>query len=198
MFKRRFTQQFLVRCLCLAALMIGARDGLAQTRVVVVSAANFSANAIAPESIASAYGVNLATNVVVAETLPLPTSLGGTTVKVNNKPAQLFFVSPGQINFLIPKDAGVGDASIEVTAGNGSVSRDVFRINRVGAAIFTANGNGQGPPAANLLRFRNGTEIPNQPSPAEFDPVLGRFIPKPIDLDFIFQGFIVGELTNIL
>ncbi|HNG28741.1 MAG TPA: cohesin domain-containing protein [Blastocatellia bacterium] len=200
MFKRRFTQQFLVRCLCLAALMIGARDGLAQTRVVVVSAANFSANAIAPESIASAYGVNLATNVVVAETLPLPTSLGGTTVKVNNKPAQLFFVSPGQINFLIPKDAGVGDASIEVTAGNGSVSRDVFRINRVGAAIFTANGNGQGPPAANLLRFRNGTEIPNQPSPAEFDPVLGRFIPKPIDLgppeDRVFLILFLSGIRN--
>lgn len=200
MFKRRFTQQFLVRCFCLAVLMIGARDGLAQTRVAVVSAANSSANSIAPESIASAYGVNLATNIVVAETLPLPTSLGGTRVKVNNKLAELFFVSPGQINFLIPKDAGVGDASIEVTAGNGSVSSGAFRINRVGAAIFTASGNGQGPPAANLLRFRNGTEIPNQPSPAEFDPLLGRFIPKPIDLglpeDRVFLVLFLSGIRN--
>ena len=125
MFKRRFIQQFLVRCVCLAALMICARNVPAQSSVAVVSSANFSANAIAPESIASAYGANLATRFAVAETVPLPTSLGGTTVKINDKPAQLFFVSPAQINFLIPAGTAEGPAWVTITGAalGGSGSR---------------------------------------------------------------------------
>jgi uncharacterized protein (TIGR03437 family) len=37
--------------------------------------------------------------------LPLPTELGGLQVLVNEQPARLYFVSPGQINFLMPMNS---------------------------------------------------------------------------------------------
>lgn len=74
--------------------------------VTSVSAASFDKNAlVAPESIVAAFGTDLATTVLSATTQPLPTSLAGTTVKVKDSAnverlAQLFFVSPGQVNYM--------------------------------------------------------------------------------------------------
>src|SRR5262245_55165031 len=67
--------------------------------VATVSAASF-APIVAPDSIAAAFGVGLATQVEFATTQPLPTSLAGTTVRVNGELAGLFFVSASQINYL--------------------------------------------------------------------------------------------------
>lgn len=61
-------------------------------QVAVVSAASYT-SALAPDSIAAAFGSRLATRVEVASSLPLPTNLAGTTVRVNGQLAQLFFVS---------------------------------------------------------------------------------------------------------
>jgi len=47
----------------------------------------------------------------------LPTSLGGVSVTVNGKPAYLGYVSPGQINAIVPDDSAIGPARIAVTAG---------------------------------------------------------------------------------
>jgi uncharacterized protein (TIGR03437 family) len=49
----------------------------------------------------------------------LPTSLDGVSVKINNKPAFVYFVSPGQINVLAPADATTGPVSVVVTNANG-------------------------------------------------------------------------------
>ena len=49
-----------------------------------------------------------------ASSLPLQTSLGGTQVLVNGQPAPVYYVSPGQINFEIPIDAAIGDATVQV------------------------------------------------------------------------------------
>lgn len=51
---------------------------------------------------------------VAASSLPWPTSLGGTTVFVNDQPVPVYFVSTGQINFQIPFDAAPGDATLRV------------------------------------------------------------------------------------
>lgn len=67
----------------------------------VVNAAS-GAPTVVPGGVASAYGVNLAGDTVLATGTPLPTTLGGVQVTVNGIPAPIFFVSALQINFQIP------------------------------------------------------------------------------------------------
>ena len=57
---------------------------------------------LAPGTIVSIYGSALAAGTVVSDTLPLPSTLEGTSVLVGGVEAPLFFVSPGQINAQIP------------------------------------------------------------------------------------------------
>jgi adhesin/invasin len=49
-----------------------------------------------------------------ATNLPLPTNLADTQVLVNGQAAPVYYVSPAQINFEIPIDAAVGDATVQV------------------------------------------------------------------------------------
>jgi uncharacterized protein (TIGR03437 family) len=50
-----------------------------------------------------------------------PTSMDGTSVTINNKPAFVYFISPGQVNVQAPTDTAVGPVSVVVT-NNGAVS----------------------------------------------------------------------------
>jgi uncharacterized protein (TIGR03437 family) len=61
--------------------------------------------------LATAFGLNLATGTAEASTLPLPTSLGGASVTVNNIPAPLIYASPTQINFQIPFEVPAGSTA---------------------------------------------------------------------------------------
>ncbi|MGH9799908.1 MAG: hypothetical protein ACRD82_06040, partial [Blastocatellia bacterium] len=123
------------------------RSGNAKV-VSAVSAANFSAESLAPEAIAAAFGSNLATATVVANSTPLPTELAGTKVRVNGELAPLFFVAPSQVNFLIPPTAQAGSAVIEIIAADGSLSRGTVNLSAVAASLFTSNASGSGAPAA--------------------------------------------------
>jgi len=72
-----------------------------------VSAASFSGTTLASEAIVAAFGQSLATRLETAVSLPLPTSLAGTVVRVRDsagtqRDAPLFFVSPTQVNYQIP------------------------------------------------------------------------------------------------
>jgi uncharacterized protein (TIGR03437 family) len=73
----------------------------------IVNAATQTADNLAPNTIATIYGTNLSWTTRGAavgdlNSGMLPTSLEGVTVYVNGLMSNLFFVSPGQINFLIP------------------------------------------------------------------------------------------------
>ena len=116
--------------------------------VVTVSAASYAPDAVAPEVIASIFGANLATGIGFANSLPLPTTLLGTSVLVNGVAAPLFFVSPGQINLLIPPETQLGTAVIEVVSGDGALSRGSLTIAATGPSLFTSNTQGFGAPAA--------------------------------------------------
>lgn len=130
-----------------------------QGQVAVVSAASFETTAIAPCSIVAAFGLQLATTTAVATMTPLPKDIAGTKVEVNGVLAELFFVSPMQINFKIPDGTTIGTAIVKVTSGDGTVSMGSIEIREVAPAIFTANSNGQGVPAAVLLRvFPDGRQ----------------------------------------
>ncbi len=132
--------------------------------VATVSAADYARDKVASEGIVAAFGVNLATSLQVASTVPLPTSLGGTTVKVRDSQgterlSPLFFVVASQVNYQIPEGTAAGPAVVTITSGDGTISIGTETIVGVGPALFTADSSGNGFPAADLLRVRNGQLI---------------------------------------
>jgi len=166
--------------------LTGKAIGATARAVATVSAASFSGQTLAAESIVAAFGVNLATSVVVNNALPLPTSLAGTTVSVRDSEgadrlAPLFFVSPQQINYLIPQGTAPGTATITVAGGDGSLSVGAVNIAAIAPGLFAANANGQGVPAAVALRVKaDGAQIYEPVS--RFDQAQNRFVAAPIDL----------------
>ena len=107
----------------------------------------------APEAIASTFSEDLADTVAVAASLPLPTELAGTSVRLIDSGgavhrAGLFFVSPRQINFLVPPGAAPGIAEIQVWRNGQRITGGQMLIEAVAPGIFSANGDGQGVAAA--------------------------------------------------
>ena len=113
----------------------------------VVNGASFSTEAVvSPGSISSLFGTNLATETVTAVELPLPRTLAGTQVLVNDLPVPLFFVSPFQINFQMPPDVtGTTAEMVVVSAGVRGLPEPVS-VSPERPGIFTAvsGGTGQG------------------------------------------------------
>jgi uncharacterized protein (TIGR03437 family) len=156
------------------------------TALTAVSAASFDGSSLAPDSIVAAFGTGLASATQAAATTPLPTTLAGTTVKVRDsvnveRSAPLFFVSPTQVNFLIPPGTAAGAASLTLTASNGSTATGTVQIAPVAPSLFSANASGQGVAAAIALRIRaNGQQVTEEI--ARWDAAQNRFVPAPIDL----------------
>ncbi len=154
--------------------------------VASVSAASFAPGSVASESIVAAFGVKLATRVETAATVPLPTTLAGTTVRIRDsfgteRLAPLFFVATDQINYQIPLGVSQGSATVTVTSGDGTLSTGTLQIARVAPGLFAANSNGQGVPAALALRVKtDGAQV--YELVASYDAGQQRYVPLPLDL----------------
>jgi uncharacterized protein (TIGR03437 family) len=155
-----------------------------------VSSASFTRGAaLAPESIVSTFGFGFTENIVAA-TLPLPATLDETSVTVTDsstavRSSSLFFVSPGQINFFLPQGTAVGNATVNVVRRGQTIATGQVRIEAVAPALFTANANGQGVPAANVIRVvhpQQGDAIATYESPFQCGTAYGSCVPKPIGL----------------
>jgi uncharacterized protein (TIGR03437 family) len=124
----------------------------AQQTVTVVNAASFDAGkVVTPDTIAAAFGTFVTQNnqSFVAQTQPLPTTLGGVRVRVGNTDAGLFFVAPAQINFLIPPNtADNANVAVTVTNSDNSTRTGTFTVVRGAPGIFSARATGQGAAAA--------------------------------------------------
>ncbi|MEP6961585.1 MAG: matrixin family metalloprotease [Acidobacteriota bacterium] len=121
----------------------------------VVNAASLKAGSIAAQSWVSVFGERLATQFVLGPGSPLATALDGTRVTVvdrlgTQRTAQLQFVSPGQINFLVPFGVASGLGQVRVDSFLGSRVVPV-QINSIASGIFSANSSGAGPAAAASL-----------------------------------------------
>ncbi|MGE0885897.1 MAG: BACON domain-containing carbohydrate-binding protein [Blastocatellales bacterium] len=154
--------------------------------VANVSAASFLGEVLSSELIAAGFGSNLATVTQIATTVPLPTALGDTTVKVRDaagieRLAPLFFVSSGQVNFLVPGGTANGAATVTVTGGDGIASTGIIQIASVAPGLFSANSDGQGVAAAVVFRLRANGEQVYEPV-SRFDTATGRYVAVPIDL----------------
>ncbi|MBS1786939.1 MAG: SBBP repeat-containing protein [Acidobacteria bacterium] len=155
-------------------------------QVASVSSASYERLGLASEAIAAAYGGSLAATVQSATGVPLPTSLAGTTVKVRDAIggelfAPLFFVSPGQVNFLLPPGLAPGMATVTITNGSGTSTIGAVVNDVVAPGLFAANANGQGVAAAVVLRIKANGVQSYEPI-ATFDPAQNKFVAAPIDL----------------
>lgn len=115
-------------------------------RATAVNAANYR-HTLAPESLVSIFGNNLANTTVAVTDFPLPKLIENTSVRVNGVPAELLFISPSQINFLLPRIV-TETALIEVYFTNRIVSFGLVANEQVSPAIFTFSQDGRGVPVA--------------------------------------------------
>jgi uncharacterized protein (TIGR03437 family) len=132
----------------------------------IVSAANSTAKAIAPGSLATAYGKDLANSKAAGTPLPLPTSFGGTSVSIqdssgNTTAAPLLYVSPTQVNFEVPPAVATGTATVTVTSGDGTQSIASEQIAAVAPGVFELNSGGLAA-AYVILYHANGTQTVEQ------------------------------------
>lgn len=116
--------------------------------IVNTSGASFVPSPIAPDMIVSAFGTNLTTGKAAATGDPssLPAILADTTVTIQDskgasRPAQLYYVSPTQINYLVPSATALGTAKVIVTAPNG-VTITTVNVIATSPGMFTANNTG--------------------------------------------------------
>jgi uncharacterized protein (TIGR03437 family) len=83
--------------------------------------------------------------------LPMPRSLLDTEIQIQGLTAPLFFVSPGQINFLMPMNAPVSGAAelLVVRSSTGQVlGAGTVQMNEASPALFTTTSTGSGQVAA--------------------------------------------------
>ena len=114
---------------------------------VVVNAASYSST-VAPDSFAAIFGGNLS-QAKVSATLDangqLPTQLGGTSVTINGVLAPLFYVSPTQINLVIPDGLIAGTATVIISTVSSNATRTATALLAIDApAVFTNDASGTG------------------------------------------------------
>jgi uncharacterized protein (TIGR03437 family) len=101
-----------------------------------------TSSTIQPGSWVSIFGNNL-----IAGTTPVvwngnfPTTLGGTTVTINNRPAYLSYASPTQINLQAPDDTVRGSVNVVLATENGSATAPVTLADQ--SPCFSLLGDGR-------------------------------------------------------
>jgi uncharacterized protein (TIGR03437 family) len=145
----------------------------------VVEGAGFTAlRPLAPGSIVSLFGTGFASGNNAATSIPLPRSLGNTSVRIGGEEAPLYFVGQNQINAQVPFTARVGEQVSIVVNSSGRITAPqnyliapgqpgVFQSNGVGAVLdsqFRAvNAANPGRIGDTLQIFANGLGLVDQP-----------------------------------
>ena len=103
-------------------------------------------------SFAAAYGTNLASSRMTA-TAPYPASLGGVTVTITDssgatQSAPVQFVSPGQVNYVVPTGTAPGIATVTIGSSSGAA-----QIDTIGPGLYSADSSGTGVAAAGAALY---------------------------------------------
>jgi uncharacterized protein (TIGR03437 family) len=125
-----------------------------------VSAAGLGLGPMAPGSIATAFGANLSTQTAHATGTP-PVALAGIAISVIDsleisRAAQLYYVSPAQVNYIIPFDTALGLATVNITANGQMTATGQIQIAPIAPALFTVNADNLA--AANVLKVSQNGE----------------------------------------
>jgi len=157
-------------------------DSTASGPLKQLSSAAAGVAALAPGSMASAYGTDLATGQPNTPALPWPISLSGTSVAVMDSTgspttAPLIYVSPEQVNFQIPSTAALGRATVTLTSGDGTQSSGQATLTSLAPALFTLNSSNLAAAYAECISS-GGTETTEDP----FQVVNGAIVAQPLNL----------------
>ena len=123
---------------------------------------------VAPGSVASIFGANLAAGVVVAPDGVLPQTLGGVTVVAATRLLPLFFVSPTQLNVQVPDDMPPGPQVFTVSSQGQPDVHASFTVVRDAPGLFPQVVNGQ---AFAVALHEDGTAVSTD-SPARHGELL--------------------------
>jgi uncharacterized protein (TIGR03437 family) len=161
-----------------------------------VSAGGFKPGPVAPGSIVSLFGSELAPGTTQA-LAPWPKILRGVSVFVNGMVAPLAYVSPTQINAQIPYETAIGSATVNVVAGEHVLPPIALTVQPIAPSLFvdvqnhviaqnqdgTANGTNHPAAPGTLLtayltgqgalngQIADGTAAPAQSSPLNSDAI---------------------------
>jgi uncharacterized protein (TIGR03437 family) len=141
--------------------------------ITVVNGASYQST-LARDGFATIFGTGLANATAVATVDSdgnLPFALASTRVEVNGQPAPLFYVSPTQINFVVPSGAGAGAGTLVVSYTDNSSTRSAnVTIASSAPALFSADQSGSGPGAIrNAVTFALAPFLVDTPE-SSFDP----------------------------
>ncbi len=156
--------------------------------------------AVATNSLASLYGTNLASTIAHADTQPLPAMLGGVSLTITDiagtkKTAALLYVSPTQINFLVPD--GIMSGPVQVVVTNGSATQTISAtVAGVVPRLFSLSGSGGGLAAATAVETQANDPGLQTPVPV-FECDNSGCIPVPIELSADATVFLTVYGTGI-
>jgi uncharacterized protein (TIGR03437 family) len=139
------------------------------------------------EMISAGFGAGLSTETASSTRLPLATTLGNRRVLVKDsagveRNAKLIFVSPSQVNFITPSGMADGAAIIRIldATSNQVLKVGLSEVAFAAPGIFSANGTGQGPAAAQIVRVKPGN-IQTYESIVQLDSATRRYVTAAID-----------------
>jgi uncharacterized protein (TIGR03437 family) len=146
-----------------------------------------STKGLSPGVIASVWpfsGAKFGSETKALSALPMPRTLGDVQLLYNDEPAPLYFVSPGQINFLVPMNAPRSGTAqlvlVQASTGQVLASGVMQQMAEASPAFFTANQTGSGQVAA----LNQDNSVNNSGSAAARNEV--------IQLYLTGQGFVPG------
>jgi uncharacterized protein (TIGR03437 family) len=163
--------------------IVGASPELTITRVS--NAASASAG-LAPGTMASVGGTQLASATQLAPFFPLPYSLAGVSATVNGISAPLYSVAPNELKVQIPYESGSGAAVLAVN-NNGKVAYFPVTIAAAAPGIFTAadgslSANATAKQGQTIVAYVTGEGDLNPSTPTGATPAAGTAasrLPKP-------------------
>jgi uncharacterized protein (TIGR03437 family) len=125
------------------------------------------ATSIAPDSLASIYGSHLSTQQPATASGMWPTELGGIRLRVRDSArterlAQLLYVSPTLINFLVPSGTAIGWATLTIDSGEAfQEGTKATMVTAAAPGFFTVDGQPNGVAAATALRVLSDGSVQN-------------------------------------
>jgi len=123
---------------------------------------------VAPGSIISLFGTNLAGTIASAQSFPLPPKLAGTSVEIGGIAAPLLYVSPLQINAQVPFELTASTVSVTVRNSFGASPPISLTLQSTDPGIFAADSTGRGPGAITHNSTQQLVTSQNPAVPGEF------------------------------
>jgi uncharacterized protein (TIGR03437 family) len=107
----------------------------------IVNAASYQPGPVAPGSLITLFGQNLAQTIATAPSYPLPTTLAGSSLAINGVAAPLYYASPTQIDAQVPFSTAAGTASAILTVGGTPLPAVTFVVQPTAPGLFTTTAN---------------------------------------------------------